>query len=278
MTLPTTAQQSAYDLLVNTLRMWGLEELAPDVLALLQDGKTEDQIPVLLQQTEAYKKRFSANATRIKNGLAALSPAEYLSVERSYRQILSANGMPTGFYDSPSDFADWIGKDVAPTEVQQRVGFAVDAAQRLDEGTKRAFQEFYNVGMGDLAAFFLDQDRALPLVQKQARAARIGGIGYNDGATFGRDIAEHLATSTIVSDGDIDSAVGTAAGIGRDAGFLGQLYGDRSYDTSTAAEEVFFASTDAERRRRKLTDAQAADFNAQAGIGRGSLSRDSGLY
>lgn len=277
MTSPTS---SAYDLMLAALRQWGLEQLAPDVLRLLQDGYSQDQVSILIQDTAAYKKRFAGNDERRRVGLPALSPAEYLSVETSYRRILEGNGLPAGFYDSPDDFAGWIGRDVAPTEIERRVGYAVDAAQRVDEGTKWAFRQYYGIDPPQLAAFFLDQDRAMPIIEKQAKAARIGASAYNQNVQGGwsQAYAERLATSTLVAQDDIEGAVSGAAEAGRDVGLLGQLYGDRDYSAATAAEEVFFADTAAKRRRQKLIQRETAEFGGASGVGRGSLAEDTGRY
>jgi len=265
-------QQNAYDMLTNMLAQWGLGELAPDVLKLVQEGRTQDQIPVLIQDTEAYKRRFSGNELRRKAGRPVLNPSEYLSIEESYRRILQSNGLPVGFYDSPADFADWIGKDVSPQEVSTRVSYAVDASQRLDDGTKRAFAEYYGVMPNDLAAFFLDQERALPFITQQARAARIGAAGFNDRVGFDRATAEHLATSTLVGDTELESAVSTVADLDRDVGKLGDIYGDR-YSAEQAAQEVFFADPEARRRRKKLVEQEQATFSGNSGVGRSSLSQ-----
>lgn len=276
MTTPTS--NSAYELMLDTLRQWGLEGLAADVLSLIQEGYTNDVISLRLQDTPAYKERFAGNDARRKAGLPVLSPREYLATEATYRQILESNGMPPGFYDHPNDFAGWIGSDVSPAEINERVGLAVSAADRVDEGTKRAFRDLYGVGTNDLAAFFLDRERALPLVTKQGRAASIAGAGYNQGVTFGRAEAERLAGSTMVDTGDISSAVGTTVDIGQRGTLLGDLYGDTSYDLNTAAEEVFFGSGDARQRRQKLAQQEEATFSQKSGVGRGSLGRDTGLY
>ncbi len=278
-TTPVSSEvDDAYQLMLGTLRQWGLEALAPDVLKMLQQGRTVDQIPVLLQQTDSYKQRFAGNQTRIKNGLAALSPAEYLSVEASYRRILESNGMPSGFYDSPGDFAGWIGGDVAPTEIQSRVGLAVSAANRLDDATKAAFRDYYGVGPNDLAAFFLDRERALPQIQKLARAAEIGSASIRSNIGFDRAQSERLAASTIVGENEIDSAIGSVAEAARDVGKLGQLYGDRTYGASTAADEVFFGDVEAKRRRQKLIQQESATFGGSSGVGRSSLTQDTGRY
>ena len=102
--------------------------LAPKILSYVQNGMSADTIAIELQNTSEYKQRFGANDARVKAGLPALSPSEYLATERSYRQIMQAAGMPLGFYDdSPNDFSRWLEMDVSPTEVKARVDAASEA-------------------------------------------------------------------------------------------------------------------------------------------------------
>lgn len=261
----------AYQMLVAMLQQWGLESLAPDVLSLLQAGHSQDQISVLIQDTPAYKTRFAGNDARRKNGLAALSPAEYLATEASYRRIMASAGMPNGFYDDPSDFSAWIGADVSPTEVQSRVNLATDAAQQLDDNSKAAFWDYYKIGPGDLAAYFLDQDRALPLIQQQARAVRVGAAANQDNLRVDRTLAERLATSN-VSDADLGQTVGATAQLSQDVGKIASLYGD-TYSVTDAANELFFNDSEAQRKRQRLTDRERATFGGSGGVGRSSLGQ-----
>jgi hypothetical protein len=39
-------------------------------------------------------------------------------------------GLPAGFYDSPSDFGNWIANNVSPDEIQNRVSKAVSLPRR----------------------------------------------------------------------------------------------------------------------------------------------------
>lgn len=264
---------NAYNTLVQTLKNWNLEALAPTVLRLLQEGHDQTIIPIMLQDTDAYKQRFAGNEIRRKAGLAVLNPAEYLSTEAAYRQIMESNGLPSGFYDQPDDFSKWIGNDVAPTEIQTRVGYAVDAAQRVDAGTKKAFKEFYGVTSDHLAAFFLDQDRALPQIHKQARAARIGSEGYDQGiGLLSRNEAERLATSDLVGDTEISSAMAGVAENSKGVGFLGDLY-NQDYSTKDAANEVFFGDVAAKRKRQDLIGRERATFAGNTGVGKTSLEQ-----
>lgn len=263
--------ENAYGLLVRMLTEWGLGELAPDVLRMLQDGQTQDQVSILIQDTDAYKRRFSGNDARRKVGLAALSPAEYLSTEASYRRIMESAGLPEGFYDHPDDFASWIGSDVSPAEVQTRVNLATDAAVSLDDNSRKAFWEYYRIGESDLAAYFLDRERALPAIQKQARAAQIGAAANRNNLGVGVGLAESLAGSG-VSDTDLASTVAGAARLTQDVGTIASFYGD-SYTARDATDELFFADEQAQKKRERLTERERATFSGSGGIGKSTLGQ-----
>lgn len=266
----------AYEALVAMLREWGLETLAPEVLRLLQEGHSQEQVSVLIQDTEPYRQRFVGNDARRKAGLRALSPGEYLATEASYRRIMESAGLPVGFYDQPSDFASWIGNDVSPNEIQSRVNYAVDAAQRLDAGTKAAFWEFYNVGETDLAAFFLDRERAMPYVQKVAKAARIGAEGHRQGIGITKQQAELYASGTLV-EGEIEQTVAGAVDAGKRLNLIGALYGDR-FEVTDAVEEAFLGSAPAREKRKKLSARETAEFSGSGGLSRTALGSDTGRY
>lgn len=262
---------NAYQLLQQMLEQWGLAELAPDVLKLLQDGNSQDQVSLLIQDTDAYKKRFAGNDARRKAGLAALSPAEYLSAEASYRRIMESAGMPTGFYDHPDDFSKWIGSDVSPAEIQSRVNLATDAALRLDDNSKQAFWDYYRLAPADLAAYFLDRDRALPQIQKQARAAQIGSAANRDKLGVNKTLAEQLAGSS-VSDADLAGTVAASARLTEQVGHIADIYGD-SYSVGDATSELFFADAEAQRKRERLADKERATFGGSSGIGKSTLGQ-----
>jgi len=270
-----SGQQNAYDALTAMLKGWGLQALAPDVLKLIQQGHDQGNIPTLLQDTEGYKKRFAGNEVRKQKGMPVLSPGEYLSTEQSYRQIMESNGLPAGFYDQPSDFADWIGKDVAPQEVQTRVGYAVDAAQRLDDGTKKAFQDYYGVNAAHLTSFFLDQGRAMPQIQQAARAAQIGGSAIGGGLDVNTTLAEKLALSN-VADANLGTTAQQVVSDTKNVGKLSQLYGGDTFGVDQAGADQFFGDAEAKKRKQRLTAQEQATFAGNSGVGKSSLAVNQG--
>jgi hypothetical protein len=80
-------RQSAFDLLKAQFAQYGLDALVDPLRGLIQENISPSEFAIRLRQTEPYKKRFSANASRIANGLRSLSEGEYIALEDQY-QIL----------------------------------------------------------------------------------------------------------------------------------------------------------------------------------------------
>lgn len=168
------ANRDAYIALNDLFTSYGLGTLAPKIFSYIQNGYSADTIALLLQETPEYKTRFAGNELRKKAGLAVLSPADYLSTEAAYRQVMASAGLPKGFYDSPTDFAKWIGSDVSPTEIKSRVDIAVQNTTNADPFVKQQLAAFYGIDESSLTSYFLDQSKSLPLLQKQEAAAQFG--------------------------------------------------------------------------------------------------------
>lgn len=268
---------NAYDALLSMLKSWGLDSLGPDVLKFLQQGYGQDQISFLLQDTDAYKQRFAGNEVRRKQGLPVLSPADYLNTEASYRQIMQSAGFPTGFYDQPSDFADWIGNDVSPTEINDRVNTALELTNKMDSGMQQTFKDWYGIGPGDLAAYALDRQRALPALQNLARSAEIGGAARDQGSQITQQRAEQLARQSTLTNNQIQSAEGQAVQTGRTGSFLGQISG-LGYDQSVSEDELFLGDAEAARRRKELGSLEQGRFSGGSVQSGTQLARPSAGY
>lgn len=268
----TGANRDAYAAITNTLKAYGLESLAPTVLGYIQQGYTSDTISVLLPETPEYKKRFAGNTARKAAGLPVLSPAEYLSVEGSYRAIMSAAGLPVGFYDNPDDFTKWISDDVSPTEIQSRVKVASDLVNNLDGSAKEAFSQWYT--HGDLVAYALDRERATTVLEHQAQAAKAGGIAREQGLGLSQQTAEQIAQLG-ATDGQIQSGLATARELRSDVGRLSVMYGG-TYDDEAAVNDVFFESATSKTQRKGLASQERGTFGGSAGTTAGALSNRKG--
>lgn len=252
---------NAYEALLATLRSYGLESLAPVLLQFFQDGLSEAEINIRITETDAYKQRFAGNEERRKKGLPVLSPAEYLSVERSYREIMSVAGLPPGFYDEPSDFTSWIANDVSPMEIQGRVRTAAEMVHSLDENSLSEFRRYYSDG--DIVAYALDRERAASVLDRQWRASQIASQSRLAGIESDIQFSERLADMGISRD-DAQRGFSTAATLGKTVGRLSTIYGG-DYDEQAAVGEVFLSDVEAGRTRKRLASRERAQFGGSSG-------------
>jgi hypothetical protein len=163
----------AFSIIQTQLAAWGLDTLASSVHDMLVGGNSAPMITLKLQQTPEYKKRFAANDARTKAGLPVLSPAEYISAEQSYKNVLREGGLPSGFYDNQDDFNQFLSKDVSPAELGTRVKVAQQQYLQASPEMKSAWSDYYGLTPGHAIASILDPDTALPLLQKQAQTVEI---------------------------------------------------------------------------------------------------------
>jgi hypothetical protein len=87
-------RQSAYDLLYSQFKLYGLESLVEPLKGLITSGASPSEFTIKLRESDAYKKRFSANAQRIAKGLRSLSESEYIQLEDQYQDVMRRYGLP----------------------------------------------------------------------------------------------------------------------------------------------------------------------------------------
>lgn len=266
------AQRNAYSAVIDMLKEFGLETLAPKILGYVQQGFDSGTISYELQQTAEWKQRFIANETRKKSGLPVLSPQEYLATERAYRQIMSQNGLPAGFYDQTTDFTKFLEQDIAPAEVQARVDNARQFLDRADPQEMAKFRQFYTTG--DMIAFALDPKRAAPLVGKAFNAAAVAGQAQHQGIGIDRATAESLAGAG-VSSADAQRGFSLVAAEKDNAAKLAALDGTQ-FTVNDLIAETFQADAGAAAKRRRLGANEKGRFSGSSGVGSGSLSTGKG--
>lgn len=186
--------------MTSLLRQFGFEELVPLVDQWVRGGLSWAEVEGQLLDTSTSAGKIVDRLIpelrlRREAGKTAMSIQEILSWRQMAAQTLRAAGMPSTFYDEPSDFADWIVADVDPAEFQERVGVAVDWAMNQPAEVRNQLKALYGVDEGGIAAWALDPDRGLPALQRQGAAAAISGAASR--TRFGalsRDEAERLAS------------------------------------------------------------------------------------
>ena len=179
--------------IMSVLGEYGLESLGDWVWQQLLEGRSDAEIMQDVRLTPEFKARFPAIEARTKAGLPPLSPGEYVSYERQARQIMRAAGLPETFYDTADDFTNYLSGDVSISELNDRIQMGRQAVFEAPPEVRDALMRDYGATEGELTAFFLDPDRALPLVEKQWRAAQISGAGTRTGFATTRQQNDRLA-------------------------------------------------------------------------------------
>ena len=189
---PSTAQNDAIVLMTSTLKSWGLSTLVADLKRLIIHGDTNaDTLSLALSQTDAYKTRFAGNAIRVKNGLAELTPAQYLATEEQYRNTLQSWGLPSGFYDKPTDFTQFIGNDISPAELDARAKIAHDQYIAQPADVKALWSQYYGT-KGDAIAAILDPKVATQLIIDRGTQVGIGAEAISHGISVGQPRAQQF--------------------------------------------------------------------------------------
>ena len=171
-------------------------DLMTQIKTLAQQGAQTDTIALAIQNSTAYANRFSGNKARQANGLAALSPADYLSAEQNYNQILNEAGVGQQ-YQTQSFLANLIGKNVGTNTLQQYVNMASTFATTQDPYLLQTASQQYGLTKGDLIAHFLDPNTALPIIQQQFAATQTAAEAARQNLALNQQNAMTLAAQGV---------------------------------------------------------------------------------
>lgn len=274
-------RQSAFDLLLSQFTQYGLQALVEPLRALIKQGVPASEFTIRLRETDAYKKRFAANAQRINKGLRALSEAEYIKLEDDYQDVMRRYGLPTSYYERgelgrQQGFEKFIAGDVSAPELERRVQLAQERVMDADPMIGQTLREFYpTITNGEILAFALDPDRALPEINRKITAAEIGAAQYGAKLTASRIRAEELAAAGVTGK-QYQQAAPTIADIATRGSTLAQFYEQAPFGQVEAEQETLGISgaAEARERRRRLTGLEQASFAGRSGPIGGALGRD----
>lgn len=248
----TTQGTPATYVLAQIFQRFGLpQSLADWAFQRILDGLSVDQVFFEAQQRVEWKQRFIGNEARLKQGLPPLDPGTYLATEADYKRLMRTYGLPEGMYDNPDDFATLIGYDVTGQELQLRLEAGVKKVQQAPPEVKAALKEYYGVDDGGILGFVLDPKKGMQFLERQVRAAEIGGAARMHGLTESRAQAERLAGFGI----DFEKAIEGFGRIGQET--LTQRSQSLAAGPAMSREELeegaFFGTADiADRIRRRI--------------------------
>lgn len=273
--------QSAYDILLAEFTQYGLASLVEPLKSLITSGPSAAELTLALRATDAYKKRFAANAERIKKGLTALNEATYLGLEDKYQSVMRNYGLPATYYSKDTmgrqeGFEKLIANDVSATELEDRILTAQNRVINAPAEVTTALKQFYpDITNGDILAYTLDPEKALTEIKRKVTAAEIGGAAIGAGLGTSMTRAEELAKYGVTG---ATARQGYQAAVplierGRQ---LSAFYQESPYTQASAEEELFNLSGAAEatQKRKKLSALETAEFSGRSGLTGGALSRE----
>jgi hypothetical protein len=275
------AGQSAYSLLFSEFERYGMAALVEPLKKFIEDGISPAEFTLRLRETDAYKKRFAANAQRIGKGLRALSEAEYITMEDQYQNVMRQYGLPETYYTRgemgrQEGFEKFIAGDVSAVELEDRISTAQKRVLNANPEVTQALKQFYpDITNADILAYTLDPKNAIENIKRKVTTAEIGGAALQAGLQTGVNRADVLRAAGVTKE-SAQQGFGTIAGGLQRGSQLASIYGEDPYTQTTAEQEVFniAGAQEARKQRQKITGLEKATFSGQTGLTSGALARD----
>jgi hypothetical protein len=197
----STQSGSAKQIIYEFLAQYGLGELADWAWGLYTGldggpGASIEEIRLALPSQKAFQERFPAYDQLAKEG-RAISPNAYIAYEQQLRGYLQQFGVPAGMYDTPQGIANLLIADVSAEEARARLSIAADAAFSAPQEVRDALRDRYGLSARDLVGFYLDPEKALPLLQQQYTSAQIIGAAQQQTVDVATETAERLAAQGV---------------------------------------------------------------------------------
>jgi hypothetical protein len=283
--------RDAFEVMKQTLRGWGLEDLAETYGSLMATGMSAEAAITKIKYdksinpatgrpwNDAYNIRFKGNELRVAKGLNAYSEGAYLDVENAYNDTLTRYGLSnmikTDAAGKRAQFAGYMGNDIAPPEFAERIKNVSERVLNMDPSIKAQFQAYYpSLTNTDIVSYFLDPKETLPVLKNKITAAEIGAVAgsarYGIGETRAMDLAKFGVTREQALAGYQDIAEAVPTGIK-----LSGIYGEEGIQYGQAAAEDEFLKQDAQAKlkRNRLASKERASFQGSAGTTSSSLKK-----
>ena len=251
-------QQSAMKSIESWFNDRGIYGLGEWAWQRLLDGASEPEIYLEVREQPQYKARFPAMDELASQG-RAWSEDEYISYEKNVVELLKRYNVPAGMYDTPAGMKSLITSNVSAAEVNERLTIAASAAYKAPQEVRNALAANYGVNPNDLIGFYLDPDKAMPILEQQYRASQVSGAAAITGVGTALEQAERLAAQGVT----FDQALAGFDKVAQTSGLAGALGGE----TVSEQERVDAAFTGGAQRTKmeRVQASRAANFGDQGG-------------
>ena len=271
-------KQKASDAMIATFKQYGLESLATFIGSEIMADVSPEALLIKLYDQPEYQARFPGmKALQAKN--RTITEANYISLENQYAETLRFFDLPAGFMDDRATFGKMIANEVSPKELQDRAQVAQDLAKTTNPAIRKALTDFYGVGEGGITAYVLDSDKALPLIQKQAKTATIAGVGSSTGFNLTNTEADLMASKAVyanMNESDMNKAFSQAQQL-RDTQQRLAMLDQTKYNQTEALSAVVESDQQALLASQKRAQNELARFGGSSGLSSGSLRESSGI-
>lgn len=274
--------RSAYAIVEDAFRNYGLENLVPLIRQFRIQGLSPEEAQLEIEKTSEYKSRFSGNEGRIKLGLQAYKPGEYLAAEEAYANLLRSNNL-AGLANKTT-FDKLIGGAVSPAEVQDRVNLVFNKIDNAPDDVKNELTRYFgSYGVGDpnvqrnqiAEAILSGEDPAMKLEMNVRKAQLRAGATAAGFALPEERLAaiERLTAEAGVSNAYVAGQAGfqTLAEIEPYTQTLAERYQMQPVSEEELQKEAFVGLKS--QRRKKLMEQEIATFKGQAGTSQVSLAQ-----
>lgn len=193
---------------------------------------TEQELYITLQETEEFKQRFPLIAeqqTEAAKGSfvgAVMTPENILDFEQDVSNLMRSAGLPSTFYDDPSDFVGLMRAGISATDVGNRINNAYEVITNAPADVRDMFEEYFGVGQADsaLAAYVLDPEMVTDRLERQRNMAFAGAVGKRYGMELSKSLAEDIATSA----GTMENVQSGVTNLGQRQQLFGERIGEGS--------------------------------------------------
>ena len=250
--------------------------LMNQITTLAQQGAQPDTIALTIQNSPAYKARFSGNDARVAAGFSAYSAADYMTAENNYRSILSESGVPDQ-YQTQSFLASLIGKNVGTATLQNYVNMASQLATTQDPYLLQTAYQQYGLTQGDLIAHFLDPNTAVPVLQQQFAGTQVAAEAARQNLALNQQNALSLAAQGVTQQQAQTGFANIGSQLAQQQQIAASLGGNAANIGSELTAAQFNANVNgisAAQAQQELTLQRAQEVNqfaGSSGAGKGSL-------
>ncbi len=288
---PSGEMKDAFAMLKDLFMQYDLEELLPAINELMVSGVGPAAATLALKTDPKYNKdaagnaigyarRFAGNELRRKQGLNVLSEAEYLALENSYSETLTAYGLVDYFGPKGKErtqrMAEVIGANISAVEFNDRVNTSYSRVINTDKATRDSFKLLYGITDSDLTRYFLDPKNNVNVLKEKVTTAEIYGSAVAQGLAGSLEISTELAKLGV--DKQLArQGYSVIAEVLPEATKLSQIYEELpAYTQQTAEAEVFQGLASAQRTRQRLVQRETAEFSGESGLSTSALDRQVG--